>query len=114
MSRVEATPDLYVLDTLANDTEDLEGILRMLNSDNTSGWHRVWGRLFDRESVVQSLIRLIREGSVQAYELDPDGKSLIALEQTFLPTRSFDDAWFGMTAHGRLRHANWEPESASE
>jgi len=37
-------PDLYVMDSLADDTEDLEGILRMLNRDMVLGWHEEWGR----------------------------------------------------------------------
>jgi hypothetical protein len=37
-------PDLYVMDSLADDTEDLEGILRMLNRDMVLGCHEEWGR----------------------------------------------------------------------
>ena len=32
------SPDLYVLDALANDIEDLESIARTLNSDTALGW----------------------------------------------------------------------------
>ena len=35
----ERLPDMYVLDALANDVEDVEAILRMLNSDTALGWH---------------------------------------------------------------------------
>lgn len=48
----EPRPDMYILDTLANDVEDLESILRMLNSDTAIGWHKQWGRRFTRDEVV--------------------------------------------------------------
>jgi hypothetical protein len=105
----EPKPDLYVMDTLANDLEDLEGVLRMLNSDTVLGWHREWGRKFQRKDVVEALSRLIRNDMVQAYVLSEDGKSLEVLPPQTLPPGSYDDAYFGLRPHGRIAHQNWEP-----
>jgi hypothetical protein len=110
MSDREVLPDLYVLDALANDIESLEDVLRMLNSDTVLGWHRTWGRPFQRAEIVESLARLIKEESVRAHVLTPDGKGLDPLPPRTLPSATFDDVWFEMTPHGRMRHANWEPK----
>lgn len=103
--------DLYVLDTLANDIENLEGILRMLNSDTVVGWHAEWGRPFDRTEVITALSRLIRNEMIQAYALRHDGKALEALPAGQLPSGSYDEAYFGMMPRGRLTHENWDPGS---
>lgn len=109
MTPREDTPDLYVLDTLADDVEELSSILRSLNSDSAIGWHRIWGRHFRREEVVQALSRLIRADSVRVAVLTPDGKSLAEVQPRQIPPASYDDAWFSMTARGRLLHSNWNP-----
>lgn len=114
MMRREHLPDMYVLDSLANDVENLDDILRILNSDTAVGWHKHWGRHFKREEVVQSLSRLIQAESVLVSVLTPDGKWLQELPSGALPSASFDDAWFGITPRGRLIHTNWEPEGPSE
>lgn len=109
MTSREDTPDLYVLDTLADDVEELSAILRALNSDSTIGWYHTWGRPFTRDEVVQALSRLIRADGVRVAVLTPDGKSLDDLPPRQLPPASYDEAWFSMTPQGRLRHSNWNP-----
>lgn len=102
-------PDPYVLDALANDIEDLEGILRMLNSDTPLGWYRERGCRFQREEVVEALCRTIRGREVRGYLLHESGTELVPLAEGELPSLSFDEAWFEMTDRGRLRHADWRP-----
>lgn len=105
-------PDMYVLDALANDIEDLEAILRMLNSDTVLGWHKEWGRKFRREEIVEALCRLVVDDLVLAYvTLEKPG--LVTLPARTLPDGDFDDASFGLTEKGRLVHANWEPAPGS-
>lgn len=110
----EREPGLYVLDTLANDLEDLESILRMLNSDTMLGWKWRWGRSFTRQEVVQALVQLIRADYVRVAAIAPDGTSLEPLAPRQLPAGSFDDVWFEMTPAGRLVHTNWDPELRDE
>lgn len=104
------SPDLYVLDALANDIEDLDSILRMLNSDSSLGWAAEWGRPFQRGELVEALSRLVAKNNVQVLVLAPDGKSLESLSSTALPPGSYQDAYFSLTDRGRLVHRNWDPE----
>lgn len=108
MKNRETLPDMYVLDSLANDVEDLEGILRILNSDTAIGWHRRWGRYFTRAEIVQSLVRLIASDRVRVSVLTPDGKWLEELPAKDLPG-AFSEAWFALTPRGRMVHTAWEP-----
>ena len=113
MTPPERLPDMYVLDSLADDVENLEEILRSLNSDTAVGWHQRWGRHFSREEVVQSLSRLIQTDCVRASVLTENGKWLQELPSSTLPPGNFDEAWFGLTPRGRLIHTNWEPDGPS-
>jgi hypothetical protein len=114
MTARERTPDLYVLDTLADDIEDLITIMRALNSDTAIGWHRVWGRHFTREEVVSALSRLITSDLVQVAVLTSDGTALEKLAAGQLPPGDYSDVWFAMTPRGRLVHANWHPDIPAE
>jgi hypothetical protein len=106
--------DLYVLDSLANDIEDLEGILRMLNSDSALGWTKAWGRPFAREEVVGALSRLVVRDAVRVLVLTDDGKSLTDWPRGELPPASYGDVYFAMTERGRLLHSVWEPVLPAE
>jgi hypothetical protein len=101
--------DLYVLDSIADDVEDLESILRMLNSDSAIGWHRAPGRHFERQEVVEALSRLVRSDLARVSVLD--GKHLVELKAGQLPPESYDHAWFAITARGRVVHTTWDPQS---
>lgn len=103
------TPDLYVLDSLANDIEDLDGILRMLNSNTALGWMKAWGRAFEREEIVGALSRLVTKDAVRVLVLTDDGKSLTDWPRGALPPASYGDVYFAMTERGRLLHSSWEP-----
>jgi hypothetical protein len=99
----------YVLDSLANDIEDLDGILRMLNSDTDLGWKREWGGEFTRADVVTALSRLIREDLVRAMALDESSGALRELPRAAMPTSNYGDVYFAMTARGRMVHSGWDP-----
>lgn len=101
--------DLYVLDAVADDIEDLEGILRILNSEAAIGWKDEWGRLFEREELVTALSRLVRKDAVRVLVLSDDGKYLTDWPRGALPPTSYGDVYFAMTERGRLMHASWEP-----
>lgn len=110
MKPIARLPDMFVLDALANDIEDLDGIIRMLNSDTALGWVAEWGRSFRREEVVEALSRLIMRDFVTALILHSDGRSLQKLPAMTLPPLSYDEAYFSMTDRGRLLHSSWEPD----
>src|SRR5881394_2177371 len=102
-------PDMYVLDALASDLESLNDLLRMLNSDTELGWHREWGKPFDRTEIVQALLRLVHDDLVRVYLPDAAGTGLLEQASRTAPPSDFSDAWFGLTERGRLVHTNWEP-----
>ncbi len=104
-----STPDLYVLDALSNDIEDLESILRMLNSDTALGWAKEWGRAFTRGEIVEALTRLIRKAFVRVLVLADDGKSLTDLDPGTLPPNDYAEVYFSLTERGRMVHADWDP-----
>jgi len=105
----ELQPDLYVLDSIADDAEDIDAILRMLNSDTAIGWRQTWGRPFERDEVVESLSRLVTADFARVLVLTSDGKGLMELPPKQLPPGNYDDVWFAMTPHGRIVHSNWRP-----
>jgi hypothetical protein len=109
MTKRHHTPDLYVLDALANDIEDLENILRMLNSDTPLGWTKEWGRAFRRDEVVEALSRLVQKEWVRVLVHASDGKSLSELSVGTLPPGDYDDVYYSLTERGRLVHSNWNP-----
>jgi len=104
--------DYFILDSLANDLEALEDVLRILNGDGM-GWRSHHPEPFTRDEVVAALFRCIRDGLVRAAVLTADGKSLVSLEDRALPGCSVDDVWFELTARGRVVHASWEPPEAA-
>lgn len=103
------TPDLYVLDALCNDIEDLDSILRMLNGDTALGWAAEWGRPFQRGELIEAISRLVAKNYVQVLVLAPDGKRLEARSATALPSGNYQDVYFALTDRGRLVHRNWDP-----
>lgn len=101
--------DLFVLDTLANDIEALEDILRMLNSNTVLGWRHAHPAPFERAEVVLALTRNIRGGLIEACAYDVAAKALVGLGEQLVPDGSMDVLWFRMTRRGRMVHEAWEP-----
>ena len=112
MTNSKALPDMFVLDALADDVEDLENILANLNR-SPSGWRDSWGREFSRDEVVAALSRLVTDDRVRVYVLEDAGTALVELPARTLPPATFDDAWFGLTPAGRLLHTNWDPNAGN-
>jgi hypothetical protein len=114
MMHREPRPDLYVLDTIADDAKNLDAILTSLNGHSVLGWHRRWGRPFTHDEVVTSLARMIKEDYVRAAILTPDAKWLEELVPRSLPPGDFEEAWFAIRPRGRMIHANWDPGDLSD
>lgn len=104
--------DHYVLDTLANDLESIEDILRMLNSTTELGWADEWGRPFNRSDIVASLARLVRGGFIRSYSTVGDAAQLSSLPEGVLPA-NLGEAYFGMTDSGRVAHTIWASSESS-
>jgi hypothetical protein len=110
MTKHSAKPDLYVLDALSNDMENIDGVLRMLNSDSVLSWKREWGHEFSRLDVVTALSRLVRDDMVRVLVPDDTGTALRELPATTMPSSDYDGAYFAITGRGRMIHAAWDPE----
>jgi hypothetical protein len=100
--------DYFVLDSLADDLESLEDILRILNSDGI-GWRSHHPTAFERAEVMPVLFRAISDGLVRAAVLTADGKALEPLAERTLPAGDLDGVWFELLAPGRMVHTSWEP-----
>lgn len=107
----DAEPDMYVLDALADDLEDLESALRLLNSETAFSWRTESGRLVCRTDLVLALSRLIRDELVHVYVHGDDELGLREMPDGAMPPASYDDVYFGITDRGRLVHSNWSPET---
>jgi hypothetical protein len=105
---IGALPDMYVLDSIADDIEDIEQILLRLNRSDEYGWLSTWGRPFLEQDVTLALLRLIKKGWARASVLEDGGQHLVMLPPKVVPI-DLRDAWFGITPTGRLVHANWDP-----
>ena len=107
MAAAQRNADMYVLDTVADDIEGFDDVMRRLNDEN-SGWTAEWNGRFERQEVVAALSRLIRDGSVEAYAFSSINKSLVKQAHGSLPPADYADAWYGIAARGRMRHRNWD------
>ena len=100
--------DYFVLDTLANDLESLEDVLRLLNSPEM-GWRHAHPAPFTRDEVIPALIRRILDGDVEACPLGDSEPALESLGPGVLPLDTrWDETWFKLTGQGRLAHGNWD------
>ena len=54
--------DMFVVDVLRYDIEDVDAILRMLNSTSCVGWRKFWPHDFTRDEVLGALDRLVSRG----------------------------------------------------
>jgi len=110
---VTAAIDYYVLDTLANDIESFDDIVRLLNHPEI-GWRQEnHDREFAPAEVTAALARAIKEGCVRALVVDADHTTLQALEDFALPASPFQDCYYMLTPRGSLIHSNWQPPTDS-
>ncbi len=101
--------DYFVLDTLANDLEDLPSILRILNSPTELGWRDQHLAPFVRDEVVPSLIGAVRRGHVEACVYDGEQRSLVSAGTGVMPSGDLTEVWFRLTTRGKVVLDTWDP-----
>jgi hypothetical protein len=106
--------DFVALDALANDLENLDGILRILNSASELGWRDQHPAEFTRDEVVPALYRAIRDGTVEACVYSDSERALVGVGEGVVPSGPFDDVWFRLTRRGRLVLSAWKPPPLPE
>jgi hypothetical protein len=97
--------DLYVLDSLANDIESFDDVIRLVNHPEI-GWADEFGRRILAADVLPSLHRLVRDGFVELLS-EVDGH-LTPLPPRSLPVAPLESFWFALTPRGRILHTNWD------
>jgi hypothetical protein len=106
--------DYLVLDALANDLEDIEHILEILNSDTQFGWRDYHPEPFTREEMVPALVRAIHDGCVEACIFSEEDGALIGAGERVVPAVPLEDVWFRLTSRGRTVLENWNLRSPPE
>lgn len=98
----------FVLDSLANDIESLQDVLRILNSPTELGWRDQHPNEFLTEEVVPAMFECIRSGDVEACVLDEDGQ-LVDAGEGVIPAGAIESVWFRLTQQGRAALNAWTP-----
>ena len=73
--------DMFVIDVLRYDIEDLAAVLRMLNNSGPMGWRKFWPHDFTREEVLEALDRLVSRGLAKPIEYDPVRRELVDVDR---------------------------------
>jgi hypothetical protein len=69
--------DMFVIDVLRHDIEDVAAVLRMLNNTGSLGWRKFSSHDFTREEVKAALARLIKAGLATPLEYDSMKRELV-------------------------------------
>jgi hypothetical protein len=111
MSDVRHLLDFVVLDALANDIEDLDGIQRLANHADI-GWTAEAGGEIAIAPLLAALTRLIRDHLVRAHVESASVPELVPLPLGVLPDATqLPTAYFQVLPAGRALHAAWDPHS---
>jgi hypothetical protein len=86
--------DMFVIDVLRHDIEDLDAVLRMLNNTGLLGWRKFWPRDFTREEVLEALDRLVSRGLAKPLEYDPVKRELVTLDRPVDVRREGGSLWY--------------------
>ena len=101
--------DYFVLDSLANDLEDIEHILNILNSPTEYGWRDQHPEPFTRDEIIPSLLRGIMEENIEATVYSEQERALVDAGKGVVPDIPIDEVWFRLTKRGRRVLNDWEP-----
>jgi len=106
--------DMFVIDVLRHDIEDIEAILRMLNSRSALGWRNFWPRDFCRQEVLDALGRLLSTGLVSPLRYDHTRRELVDIDG---PVEAVDasELWFKLEPSAIQQWEQWDsPKGRSD
>jgi hypothetical protein len=101
-------PDMFIIDVLRHDIEDIEPILKMLNDTGCIGWRQFWPHDFERDEILQALSRLVKAGMVSPLHYDGQQRALVNVESSFDIMQDREDLWFKLDAPGLAQWDKWE------
>lgn len=101
--------DYFVLDSLANDIEAIENILKILNSDTEFGWRDQHPQPFERGEIIPSLLGGVQRGDIEACVWSEEDRALVVAGPGVVPGGYLDDVWFRLTDRGRTVLESWDP-----
>jgi hypothetical protein len=99
---------MFILDVLKYDIENVESILKLLNDRDGIGWRFAWPHDFDKQEVVCGLQNLLRMELIQALTFDDSDEALIEAKDKGAGLPENPEAyWFALTEIGRHALASW-------
>jgi hypothetical protein len=102
--------DMFIIDVLQHDIENLSSILRLLNNDSCIGWRVFWPHEFSAQEVVPELIRLCSQGLLAAFMVREDDNALHEIDRRPSETEvTSGDLWFSVSKQGNACWDAWEP-----
>jgi len=105
--------DFFVLDTLANDIEGFEDVMRLPNHEQL-GWRHLHGASIGEPEAEEALRRLVADGLAAIGLYDLEIRALRSYEAQGWPVHTeLEGMWFRITEKGRSLHSAWEPQSPS-
>ena len=99
--------DGFVMDAIAFDADQLDGILAYLNEPE-SEWRRSSERRAQRAEVLAALLRLVRSGSVSVWVPNPTGDDFVECGEGVWPDGPMGELYFDLTGRGMVRYLNWD------
>ena len=102
---------MFVIDVLRYDTEQIPSIVRLLNDVGCVGWRKAWPRDFTAVEVAQSLYLSYQENYITIFWEDKVA-TCIADQQT--PVSGWeelldDTLWFALTPAAWRKWDQWDP-----
>jgi hypothetical protein len=104
---IDSDLTMFVLDVLRHDIENLESVLRLLNSATSIGWRAFWPHDFTVDEVVPVLNRLLDEGLIR--QLAEERGVLVLREQAVPIVAGTERIWFQITDDALQIWERWEP-----
>ena len=95
--------EMFVLDAMQDDLEDVESILRYLVQ-----WRRHWPHDFTLEEVTSALRTLIERGLVEVYDSVTGGSEVAPVSDPATDEASLREYWFLPTPQGREVWKMWD------
>lgn len=104
----KARIDMFVIDVLRYDIENIPSILKLLNNRSSVGWRFAWPHDFAEVEVIQALKDLIKNGWVKPLRENETHKNIVPVDEDEDIWNNIDTLWFELTGQGWQAWNNWD------